>query len=113
MTVSDAQRLKALEWADNRLSNLLAESVLDNAALKNLLAERGKPTGSARGGQDLGRAQTGCDPSLWAGRNLAVAICLLEQAGERYRTDRTPEGNGGGQAALWLPARPCAAAPGG
>jgi len=39
MTVSDAQRLKALEWADNRLSNLLAKSVLDNAALKDQLVD--------------------------------------------------------------------------
>ena len=40
MTVSDAQRLKALEQENNRLSNLLAESVLDNAALKDLLSRR-------------------------------------------------------------------------
>ncbi|WXK40747.1 transposase (plasmid) [Mycetohabitans rhizoxinica] len=37
MTVSDAQRLKALEQENNKLKRLLAESMLDNAALKELL----------------------------------------------------------------------------
>lgn len=34
MTVSEAQRLKDLEQEDNRLKRLLAESMLDNAALR-------------------------------------------------------------------------------
>lgn len=34
MTVSDAQRLKALEQENNKLKRLLAESMLDNSALK-------------------------------------------------------------------------------
>ena len=37
MTVSEAQRLKELEQENSRLKKLLAESVLDNAALKDLL----------------------------------------------------------------------------
>ena len=36
MTVSDAQRLKALEAENARLKRLLAESMLDNAALKDI-----------------------------------------------------------------------------
>jgi putative transposase len=37
MIVSDAQRLKALEAENARLKQLLAESMLDNAALKDVL----------------------------------------------------------------------------
>lgn len=37
MTVSEAQRLKEQERENNKLKKLLAESMLDNAALKDLL----------------------------------------------------------------------------
>uniref|UniRef100_UPI0035E41DE9 transposase n=1 Tax=Burkholderia pseudomallei TaxID=28450 RepID=UPI0035E41DE9 len=40
MTVSEAQRLKELEQENNTLKRLLAESMLDNAALKELLARK-------------------------------------------------------------------------
>jgi putative transposase len=40
MTVSDAQRLKALEAENARLTRLLAESMLDNAALKDVLGRK-------------------------------------------------------------------------
>ena len=36
MTVSDAQRLKELEQENNKLKKLLAESMLDKAALQDL-----------------------------------------------------------------------------
>ena len=36
MTVSDAQRLQELEQENGRLKRLLADSMLDNAALKDL-----------------------------------------------------------------------------
>ena len=39
MAVSDAKRLKALEEENRRLKQLLAESMLDNQALKGLLAK--------------------------------------------------------------------------
>jgi putative transposase len=45
MEVSDAKRLKALEDENRRLKKLLAESMLDNAALKDLL---GKNVGGLR-----------------------------------------------------------------
>jgi putative transposase len=41
MEVSDAKRLKALEDENRRLKKLLAESMLDNAALKDLLGKNG------------------------------------------------------------------------
>ena len=37
--VSDARRLKALEDENRRLKRLLADSLLDNAALKDLLGK--------------------------------------------------------------------------
>lgn len=39
MAVSDAKRLKALEEENHRLKQLLAETMLDNQALKGLLAK--------------------------------------------------------------------------
>ena len=39
MAVSDAKRLKALEEENGRLKRLLAETMLDNQALKGLLAK--------------------------------------------------------------------------
>ena len=40
MEVSDAKRLKALEELNARLKRLLAESLLDQAALKDLLSRK-------------------------------------------------------------------------
>jgi putative transposase len=40
MTVSEAQRLKDPEQENSRLKKLLAESALDNAALKDLLGRK-------------------------------------------------------------------------
>jgi putative transposase len=41
MDVSDAKRLKGLEDVNRRLKKLLAEAMLDNAALKDLLGKNG------------------------------------------------------------------------
>lgn len=40
MDVSEARRLKGLEDENRKLKKLLAESMLDNAALKDLLAKK-------------------------------------------------------------------------
>ena len=40
VTVSDAQRLKALEAENSKLKRLLAESLLDNAALKDVVGRK-------------------------------------------------------------------------
>lgn len=40
MEVSDAKRLKALEEENGRLKKLLADAMLDNAALKDLLGRK-------------------------------------------------------------------------
>jgi putative transposase len=39
--VSEARRLKSLEDKNRRLKKLLAEAMLDNAALKDLLEKNG------------------------------------------------------------------------
>lgn len=40
MTVAEAQRLKALEAENARLKKLLAESMLDNAALRDVVSRK-------------------------------------------------------------------------
>jgi putative transposase len=40
MDVSEAKRLKALEGENAKLKRLLAEAMLDNAALKDLLSKK-------------------------------------------------------------------------
>ncbi len=40
MTVSDAQRLRALEAENSKLKRLLADSLLDNAALKDVVGRK-------------------------------------------------------------------------
>ncbi len=40
MTVSDSQRLKALEAENSKLKRLLADSLLDNAALKDVVGRK-------------------------------------------------------------------------
>jgi putative transposase len=40
MIVSDAQRLKALEAENSNLKSLLADSLLDNAALKDVVGRK-------------------------------------------------------------------------
>ena len=40
MDVSEAKRLKALEGENAKLKRLLADAMLDNAALKDLLSKK-------------------------------------------------------------------------
>lgn len=40
MEISDAKRLKALEEENNKLKRLLADSMLDNAALKDIVSRK-------------------------------------------------------------------------
>ena len=48
MDVSDAKRLRSLEGENRKLKKLLAGSMLDQAALKELLAKKWGPPPSAR-----------------------------------------------------------------
>ena len=49
MDVSEAKRLKALEDENSKLKRLLADAMLDNAALKDLLGKNGDARRGARG----------------------------------------------------------------
>ena len=49
MTVSEAKRLKALEDENAKLKKLLAEQMLDMAAMKELLSKNGNARREARG----------------------------------------------------------------
>ncbi len=40
LEVSEAKRLRALEYENGRLKRMLADAMLDNAALKNLLGKK-------------------------------------------------------------------------
>ena len=48
MDVSDAKRLRSLEEENRKLKKLLAESILDQAALKELVAKNGRARRQAR-----------------------------------------------------------------
>jgi putative transposase len=48
MDVSDAKRLRSLEEENRKLKKLLAESILDQAALKELLTKNGRARRQAR-----------------------------------------------------------------
>jgi putative transposase len=49
LDVSEARRLKALEEENRKLKKLLAEAMLDTAALKELLTKNGRARRQARG----------------------------------------------------------------
>ena len=49
LDVSDARRLKGLEDENGRLKRMLADAMLDNAALKDLLGKSGDARSSAGG----------------------------------------------------------------
>ena len=71
MAVSDAKRLQALEEENRRLKQLLADTMLDNQALKGLLAKTGDACGTAAGGGDRPGGAWALPPScLQADRDL-------------------------------------------
>ena len=49
LDVSEARRLKALEDENTKLKKLLADAMLDNVALKDLLSKNGDARRPARG----------------------------------------------------------------
>jgi len=71
LEVSDAKRLRALEGENGRLKRMLADAMLDNAALKDLLGKSGDAR-RATGGDDVSasdlrdeRAAGRSDPAAW------------------------------------------------
>ncbi len=90
MTVSDAQRLKELEQENSRLKRLLAESMLDNSALKDLLSRSSKPASQTRGGPNPDdRTRNGYHPGL---RLVGISRSLFHYESRRTGDDQTLTG---------------------
>ncbi len=68
MNVSDAQKLKTLEDENRRLKKLLAESMLDVSALKDLLGKNVWSAPPLQGCRSAARKQSGLHPVLWTPR---------------------------------------------
>lgn len=82
MTVSEAKRLKALEDENAKLKKLLAEQMLDLAAMKELVAKSGDACREARGGRasegPLRAVGTAGVPDSWSGSQdgtLPITAC--------------------------------------
>jgi len=58
LEVSEAKRLKGLESENAKLKKLLADAMLDNAALKDLWQKNGDARCQARGCRSLGSVQS-------------------------------------------------------
>jgi hypothetical protein len=67
MRVEEAKRLKALEHENTRLKRLLADSMIDNEALKAALAESAEPVKWAHGGDGDERGKLGSRFAALAG----------------------------------------------
>ncbi len=81
MEVSDAKRLKGLEDENRRLKKLLAEAVLDNAALKDLLGNSAEACGTADGGGPAdGRARAEPAARVQAGGDRPFDSALSTEA---------------------------------
>jgi putative transposase len=93
LEVSEAKRLKGLESENAKLKKLLADAMLDNAALKDLLAKNGDARCQARGcrsclfGVRVERAAGVQDDRLCANDG---AVLLAPSAG--YEVARAAEG---------------------
>jgi putative transposase len=81
MEVSDAKRLKGLEDENRRLKKLLAEAMLDNAALKDILGKTAEACGTTDGGspgdgaaraQPAARVQAGRNRPFYAALSVAA-----------------------------------------
>jgi putative transposase len=68
LDVSDARRLKTLETENARLKKLLADTMLDNAALKELLGNPSDAAGTAGGGAegDGGAKSPSAERAAWS-----------------------------------------------
>lgn len=91
MEASDARRLKALEDENRRLKKLLAEAMLDNAALKYILGKTAKACGTTAGGGARYRAaRVQSAPRVQADRNRSFGFALSQQASGRQAVASAP-----------------------
>jgi putative transposase len=101
LEVSDARRLKALEDENRRLKRLRADSLLDNAALKDILGKTFEACGAASSSD----AGNGASRAESAARVRASGVgpfdsALPLQATGRLGIEATIAGVGGGAAAF-------------
>ena len=84
MEVSDPKRLKALEDENRRLKKLLAESMLDNAALKDIFGKNGRSLQHGGWQWPSGRAaQVQSAPRVQADRDRSFDFAVSEHASGR------------------------------
>ena len=84
LDVSEARRLKALEDENRKLKKLLAELMLDNAALKELLTKNGR---ARRKREAVAHLRSALEMS----ERRACSIVTADRTMIRYRSQRPPD----------------------
>ncbi|GLK77441.1 hypothetical protein GCM10008171_26950 [Methylopila jiangsuensis] len=93
MTASETARLRTLEEENRRLKKLLAEQMLDNAALKDLLGKTDLACGAVRDGEARDRRSRLLGaPGLQADRSGSVELPAPARGGWRCRRPHAPAG---------------------
>src|SRR3954454_16771066 len=113
LDVSEARRLKALEDENAKLKKLLADAMLDNVALKDLLAKKSDARRESRGGRSSeGGVQDERAAGVQHDRGRPQDDPLSVPAAGRRRPAGSHAGAGDRAASLRLPAPARPAAPG-
>ncbi|RYY28772.1 MAG: IS3 family transposase [Sphingomonadales bacterium] len=87
LEVSDARRLRALEEENARLKRLLADTMLDNAGLKDLLSKKLVTLAAKR--EAVAHLQT----TLGMSERRACAVVGADRTSMRYRSCRADDGD--------------------
>ncbi|MBU0864324.1 MAG: IS3 family transposase [Alphaproteobacteria bacterium] len=87
LEVSDARRLRALEEENARLKRLLADTMLDNAGLKDLLSKKLVTPAAKR--EAVAHLQT----TLGMSERRACAVVGADRTSMRYRSCRADDGD--------------------
>nr|WP_144243875.1 IS3 family transposase [Sphingopyxis sp. MWB1] len=87
LEVSDARRLRALEEENARLNRLLADTMLDNAGLKDLLSKKLVTPAAKR--EAVAHLQT----TLGMSERRACAVVGADRTSMRYRSCRADDGD--------------------
>ncbi|WP_271299037.1 IS3 family transposase [Sphingomonas sp. CV7422] len=87
LEVSDAKRLRSLEEENARLKRLLADTMLDNAGLKDLLSKKLVTPAAKR--QAVAHLQT----TLGMSERRACAVVGADRTSMRYRSCRADDGD--------------------
>ena len=95
LDVSEAKRLKALEDENAKLKRLLADAMLDNAGLKDLLQKNGDARRQARGGRSSAEvARSERAAGVLDDQHLPDDGSLPVDAARRWAAARPDEGVG-------------------